>query len=352
VNVAHHGLKDGKAILRVKVSDYSWRGWWKGNQTYKELPILIDTEPPTIEVLTSQHNLNQGGTGLAVYELSESVDQSGMQVGDRFFQGYSGYFDEPNRYLVFFALSHAMGPDTQLYVSATDGAGNTAKRGISCHINAKAFAEDTLHISDAFLRRKMPEFEPFSFSKSPPDSLLDKFLAVNQDLRMANYDTLQGVCQASDGEKHWAGPFLRLPGSARKAGFADRRTYLYEGKAVDKQYHLGIDLASTAQSPVPASNTGKVCFADNLGIYGKTVVIDHGFSLFSMYSHLSRLSVSTDQVVSKGDTIGLTGTTGMAGGDHLHFSMLVQGTFVNPVEWWDDNWIKHNITDKLSTLKQ
>jgi len=51
--------------------------------------------------------------------------------------------------------------------------------------------------------------------------------------------------------------------------------------------------------------------------------------------------------VKKGDIIGNTGTTGLAGGDHLHFSMLVHGTFVNPKEWWDPHWIKDNITAKL-----
>jgi murein DD-endopeptidase MepM/ murein hydrolase activator NlpD len=55
-------------------------------------------------------------------------------------------------------------------------------------------------------------------------------------------------------------------------------------------------------------------------------------------------------MVSKGEIIGQTGTTGWAGGDHLHFSMIVNHVFVNPVEWWDPNWIQHNITDKLEEL--
>ena len=110
-----------------------------------------------------------------------------------------------------------------------------------------------------------------------------------------------------------------------------------------------MDLASVEHAPVPAANNGRIAFADVLGIYGRTVVIDHGCGLFSMYSHLSHISVSVDQMVSKGDIIGKTGTTGLAGGDHLHYSMLVDHTFVNPLEWWDPQWIKNNITDKLQS---
>lgn len=348
--VRDHGLKDGEAILRVKVSDHSWRHWGEGNQTYAEFPILIDTKAPSIEVISHRHNLNQGGSGLAVYQLSEPVASSGIWVGDRFFEGFRQGADPSDRYLVFFALPHTMGPETQLYLAATDRAGNLAKRGIPYHINARRFAEDTLHISDRFLQRKMPEFDPFPLSGPPPESLIERFLALNRNLRRINYETIQEVCQESDGKMYWDGAFLRLSGSARKAGFADHRTYVYKGKKVDNQVHLGIDLASTARSPVPASNEGRVHFVGDLGIYGKTVIIDHGFSLFSMYSHLSGISVSVDQMVSRGETIGLTGMTGLAGGDHLHFSILVQGTFVNPVEWWDENWINNNIANKLDDL--
>jgi len=115
--------------------------------------------------------------------------------------------------------------------------------------------------------------------------------------------------------------------------------------------HLGIDLASVSQSPVPAANRGKVVLTENIGIYGKTVIIDHGFGLFSMYSHLSGFGVQEGQIVDRGTIIGQTGTTGFAAGDHLHFGVLVHNTFVNPVEWWDASWIKNNITAKIEAVQ-
>ena len=197
----------------------------------------------------------------------------------------------------------------------------------------------------------MPEFEG-NPNVGYQESLLETFLKVNRDLRKVNYKTIREVCNTSDPLKHWNGAFLRLPASARKAGFGDHRTYMYQGKAVDQQVHLGVDLAATAAFPVPSANHGRIVFSDDLGIYGRTVIVDHGFFVFSMYSHLSRIQVVKDQMVSKGDVIGFTGRTGLAGGDHLHFGMLVCDTFVNPIEWWDATWIKHNIKDKLVAAKK
>ena len=149
---------------------------------------------------------------------------------------------------------------------------------------------------------------------------------------------------------HWKGAFLRLPKSANRARFADHRIYRYNGREVDEQDHLGVDLASVAHSPVPAANEGKIVFAGRIGIYGNTIIIDHGFGIFSMYAHLNRMDVQTGQMVEKGTIMGRTGMSGLAGGDHLHFSMLVHHTFVNPVEWWDPMWIKNNITSKIEAI--
>jgi murein DD-endopeptidase MepM/ murein hydrolase activator NlpD len=135
------------------------------------------------------------------------------------------------------------------------------------------------------------------------------------------------------------------------ARFGDRRSYYYRGKKVDEKTHLGIDLASLANSSVQASNHGTIIFAERNGIYGETVVIDHGQGLASIYSHLSRIDVVPGQEVKKGEVIGKTGQTGLAGGDHLHFSVMVNGTFVNPIEWWDSHWIEDNISRKLALLK-
>ena len=83
------------------------------------------------------------------------------------------------------------------------------------------------------------------------------------------------------------------------------------------------------------------------GIYGNTVVIDHGYGLMSLYGHLSSIAVEPGQQVDRAQQIGRSGATGLAGGDHLHFTMLLQGLPVNPREWWDAHWLHDRLKLKL-----
>lgn len=347
------GLRDGKAILQISVTDYSWRNWLRGNITYLEKEVVIDTKPPIIDIFTKMHNITQGGSGLVVYKISEPCSKTGVYVGDVFFPGYSGYFKDPDILLSFFALDYGEKGRSKIFVQAVDESGNVSKAGFYYYIKNRKFKADVINISDGFLNYKIPELESeiSSIVDTNKKSMLDQFLLINRHLREANFKKISELVSNTDNVLYWQKKFLRLPKAAEKAAFADTRTYKYKGKVIDHQTHLGIDLASVAHASVPAANKGKVKFADFLGIYGKTVLIDHGFGLFSMYSHLSNIDVNEGQVVLKGDQIGHTGKTGLAGGDHLHFSMLVNKTFVNPLEWWDDNWIKNNITLKLDSVR-
>jgi murein DD-endopeptidase MepM/ murein hydrolase activator NlpD len=214
----------------------------------------------------------------------------------------------------------------------------------------KAFKKDSLPVTDGFISQILPEFQTL-IPAAAKNSLKDQFLFINRDLRQANYQQIVAATAKTEGSMLWKGPFLRLPNSAPRAGFADHRTYLYGGKEIDQQYHLGVDLASLASSPVPAANSGIVVYAGFTGIYGQTVILDHGLGLFSMYSHLSQITVKPGERVGKEAIIGHTGSTGLAGGDHLHFSILIHHLFVDPIEWWDAHWIQDNIILKIEAAK-
>ncbi|MBN2385263.1 M23 family metallopeptidase [bacterium] len=344
------GLGEGEATLTIKVCDVSWRHWAKGNCLFLEKEFIIDTTVPNVAVLTKQHHLNQGGSGLVMYQLSEPCLRHGVQVGESFFPGYQAPFADTGIYLAFFALGIDQDKTTNLQVQAVDHAGNLSWAPFPYRIKTKVFPSDTLKISQAFIDKKTPEFaRDIDFSqKSTP---LDRFLAVNRDLRQMNEQKIRELIAEPEKRFFWEGTFLRLPRAASRAQFADRRAYEYQGSVVDHQIHLGIDLASTARSPVPAANAGKITFTGWLGIYGQTVIIDHGFGLFSLYSHLSQIVAEQGAIIQKGNVIGYTGETGLAGGDHLHFAMLVHKSYVNPQEWWDSHWINDNITAKIDDWK-
>ncbi len=359
------GITEGKGILRIVARDFSWRGWWNGNKTLVEKEMVVDTHPPQIDILSRSHSIRQGGSCLVIYRVSEPCPENGVYVGKNFFPVYSfrnvignPSEDDADIFMAFIALSYEQGRGTDIFIRATDPSGNSIRTDLpSLYIGNKSFKKDTINISDRFLDRKMPEFflppapGTGEAQQNPPTSRLEKFIRINNEIRKANYRKFVEITEKSDDVLYLKGGFRQLPKSAAMASFADHREYRYKGRVIDHQVHKGLDLASVAHSPVPAGNSGKVVFAGDIGIYGKTVVIDHGFGLFSTYSHLSIFNVKEGQLVSRGETIGKTGKTGLAGGDHLHFGIFVHNTFVNPIEWLDRAWVRDNIFNKIKAVK-
>lgn len=344
------GLADGKAVLKITASDYSWQRWLNGNITTVEKEVVIDTKKPEVSVLSGIQNLNQGGSGIVIYSLSEPCVNNGVYAGGNFFPGYNGLFNDKNIYISFFALDYEKGPGTEIFIEASDDAGNSTKRGFGVHIKAQKFKKDSINVSDAFLNSKMPEFDA-EITHDSKTSPLDKFLKVNRDLRSENYKKITELVKNTEKAILWDGVFVSFPNAKNMAGFADHRDYNYQNKYIDSQVHLGVDLASVANAPVPAANRGKVVFTGDLGIYGKTVLLDHGLGLFSAYSHLNSFDVREGDLIEKGSVVGRSGSTGLAAGDHLHFSMLVNNIFVNPLEWWDAAWIENNVAGKIRSVK-
>lgn len=339
-------LKNGPLELVIQATDRSIYHFGQGNATERRVVLEYDSKPPVISVRSRSHNLNQGGAGLLVYTVSEAVSRSGVMLGERFFPGYQ---QPSGDYACLFSLSYdtdAKG-STPLLI-AVDLAGNERKTGFNYFANPRQPVQTRINLSDNFLDAKMPNFQHLYPEQH---DMLGVFLKVNQQLRVANRRQLAEVAKQTAAEPLWTGSFYRQRG-ANKEGFGAVRTYYYQGKKVDRQTHLGIDLASVAQGPVNATNDGVVVYADDFGIYGQCIILDHGLGLQSIYGHLSSIGVAVGDRVGKGGEIGRTGATGLAGGDHLHFGVLIAGTPVNPLEWWDQNWVSNNITSKLQLLRE
>jgi murein DD-endopeptidase MepM/ murein hydrolase activator NlpD len=336
-------LKDGPATITITAEDHSWLK----NRTTLSVETSIDTVPPQIGMISSAHNVNAGGTGVALYRVSEEVTRTGILAGDRFFHGYPYAIQGKPCHIVYFAIpTSASQGGLKILITARDKAGNESSVALPHLVREKKFKADQITLSRAFLEQKMPEFR--QHDPRVPATPLEAFLFVNETLRVENTKTIQAAGSKSQPKALWEGTFLRMKNAAPMAGFAQARTYSFEGMAVSKSTHYGVDLASTERAPIESANNGVVVFTGYLGIYGNTVIVDHGLGLSSLYAHLSDIGVKVGQSVARGETLGASGSTGLAGGDHLHFSILVGGEFVNPTEWWDAHWIQDNVTGKLT----
>jgi hypothetical protein len=341
-SLAETGFSDGPVEIRVTATDASYYNLGKGNVSGESFSLVLDTRPPMLSVLSGAHNVNRGGSGLIAYEAGDDAAESGVRVGEHFFPGYK---QDSGTHLAFFAFPYFMEPkDFEPVLVARDRAGNTAETGFRHHPRDRKFRKDSINISPGFLEAKMPQFRD-DFPQA--DSDLEVFLKVNRELREQNRSEHYEFGKETADRPLWQNEFMRLPNSARMAAFGDHRTYYFDGKEVDQQVHLGVDLASVKADKVPAANAGRVLHAGDFGIYGRTVVIDHGLGLMSLYGHLRQIDVEQGDEIKRGRIIGRTGATGLAGGDHLHFGMYVSGMPVNPIEWWDPHWIQDNLADRI-----
>jgi murein DD-endopeptidase MepM/ murein hydrolase activator NlpD len=294
---------------------------------------------------------------MVVYRVAPDDVESGVQVGELQYPGFPATgirlggvtITDPAVRVAFFALLQEQDLDTPMFLYAKDPAGNSARGEFEHRVFPKKYPARSIDLPEPFLQRVVPAILDRSpeFKAKAGNSLLEQFLAINGEMRRLNAETIAAFAAQTAAESLWDGPFVQLAGSEVQAGFADHRTYFYERKEVDRQVHLGFDLATTANAPIVAANRGRVLHADDLGIYGNCVILDHGMGVQSLYAHLSSIEVKVGETVGKGHVLGRSGMTGLAGGDHLHFSLMVNGRFVNPVEWWDSHWLEDRVLRKL-----
>ena len=320
--------------------------------------VEIRLEPPRIAVLSTLHYVNHGGAEFVVYRAAPPDVESGVRVGDQTYPGFSAsaaeiQADDATR-VAFFALLHDQDLETPISLYARDPAGNETTATLDHRAFARRFARSRIEIGDRFLQRIVPAIAAttpdMAISTSPAD-LVASFLRINGDLRRRNSETIAEHAMKTSREMLWKGAFQALGNALVEAGFADNRTYFYQGKEIDRQVHLGFDLAVTQRIPVLAANAGVVIYAADLGIYGNCVIVDHGLGVQSLYGHLSSIDVKAGDRVEKGGILGRSGMTGLAGGDHLHFTMLLNGHPVNPIEWWDPKWMQDRVLRKIAEAR-
>ncbi len=351
------GLRTGDATVRVSVDR---AGTWlrHPDPVVAEVKLPVRLAPPSLSILSTLHYVRQGGSEAVVYRVSEGAVRDGVQSGDWFFPGspmpsaMPGAMPgaDPRQRFALFGIPYDLTDPAKIRLVAEDEVGNRAEASFVDRFTPRPIHKDTIQVDDAYLNKVVPEILSRSPEIEDRGNLLRNYLAINRELRKKNAETLKDLAAKSEPKFLWTEPFLPMVNAAITAAFADRRAYVYQGREIDQQDHLGFDMASVERDAIRASNRGKVVLARFFGIYGNAVVIDHGYGLMSLYGHLSSIEVQAGQTVERGQEIGRSGQTGLAGGDHLHFTLLVHGLPVNPVEWWDPHWIQDRIARKLGAL--
>jgi hypothetical protein len=345
-------LQQGPARIIVRTARPVLYGM-RNASTEATRDVQVRLEPPQVSILSTFHYVNLGGAEFVVYRAAPADVESGVRVGDRSYPGFPataiGVQNDPALHVAFFALSYDQDVNTPISVFATDPAGNTALAAVDHMAFTKPFSRSTIPV-DTWVARVVPPIvanTPEMQVSTAPEDVVQTFLRINGDLRRQNAQTIAALAKKTTPEMMWKEPFQPLGNAAVEAKFADFRTYTFKGKEIDRQVHLGFDLAVTQHVPILAAQRGVIVHAAYLGIYGNCVIIDHGLGVQTLYGHLSSIGVKAGDKVEKGQVLGLSGMTGLAAGDHLHFTVLVNGTAVNPVEWWDIKWMQDRVFRKV-----
>ncbi|HEY3459096.1 MAG TPA: M23 family metallopeptidase [Bryobacteraceae bacterium] len=334
-------LKEGTAKIVLKTKTNDFRG---ATSTFSQ-DVQVLLKPPTVVADGRQHYINQGGAELVTLDLGGNWTEAGVRVANYSAGSFPmpGEPDNSNHRFSLFPFPWNVAADTIPVAFVRNSTGTEVTTNFWVKVFPKTFRSSNIQLTDKNMQKVVGELDP-----EGAGSLVDRFVKLNRTLREANAQTIYDLRKNTENKILWSGPFVPVKG-ARESFFADRRSYFYNGKKVDEQVHLGYDLAQTANTPVKAANSGRVIYAERLGIYGNCVIIDHGYSLQSLYGHMSRIDVKVGDRIGKEQQIGISGATGMAFGDHVHFSMLVAGYQVDPKEWWDEHWIHDRILSKIGS---
>ncbi len=337
INPRKLGLKDGLAtvIMRSKAGIFS--------KTRNSFTTTIDTIPPVISVTTSSYLARQGRAGAALIK-AEGADRVYIKIHNHEYTANNIVTEKENLYFALFPVHMDVPIDSIIYAISEDTVGNKAISTVQTRIKTTDFRKAIVKIDDNFIKKKI---YPLLGEESEKGLSIHDFILVNEEMRKENENKIIEITKNSAPKMLWQGKFLQMRNSKVFSNFGEMRNYEYKGEIVSHSRHLGYDLASTKNVQIEASNSGIVAFAGGLGIYGNTVIIDHGLGLMSMYAHLSSISVKEGESVEKEYTIGRSGMTGLAGGDHLHFAILIHGVYVSPLPWWDKNWIEKRILNIL-----
>ncbi|MEW5813946.1 MAG: M23 family metallopeptidase [Spirochaetota bacterium] len=263
-------------------------------------------------------------------ELTTSANY--VIAGNNGFPFETNTTDNSSLWIVFIGLPSTILPgEYRLTLHAAETSGSNATYQYKLEVNPRSFTEETVYLNESMT----------SLRQKPDPKKIEEAKKLNEILTTFNI-----------GAVYQTGAYiLPLMNPRESAGFGDRRIYVYTNGEKERTTHTGVDLAAASGTPVAAGGAGKVVFAGNRIMTGKTVVLEHAPGIFSLYFHMEALSVKEGDEVLQGQVIGTVGTTGLATGPHLHWEIRVGGVAVEPKYFLGDALLdKDNILSSIQAL--
>ncbi len=349
-----HALKEKSVRIVIQAKDISKWNFFRGNSSVKELELVIDKKRPQLSVVSNSYSISKGGCALVIFRADDA------NLNELYIEGNSGKKFKPqtfmqNGYYISLIAWPIIDESFKATVVATDKAGNIAKAHVPLYLIDKPYKVSNITISDSFLQGKIADLAEEFEETQGVDVPLEQFKIINEKVRYKNEKLIYELSSQVRDEvvnDFKIDKMYPLRNGQVVAHFGDHRKYFYGENYVSESYHMGLDLASNAMAPIKPQNGGEVVFSDYNGLYGNMPMLYHGLGLYTIYGHCSSIAVSTGDMVTKGQTIANTGTSGYAMGDHLHFGILVQGIEVRPQEWMDSQWIRLNVSDVIKSAKE
>lgn len=216
------------------------------------------------------------------------------------------FWRDGEEWLAFYGISYWMNPGNY-------SLSITGFQEVGIQVEAGHFPESRLTVS-----REQEEL----ISPEPEEAAVLK-------RREQDREKINAAYSQTNEEFLWQGPFIWPAKGRITTGFGFTR--FVNDRLTGR--HSGIDIAAPEGTPILASNSGQVRLAEELLVTGKTIIIDHGWGIYSSYSHLSHLMVDVGDRVEKGETIGLMGSTGFSTGSHLHWVIRTREAFLDPEQF-------------------
>lgn len=304
--------------------------------------LYPDFTAPQISIIAQSSQMRRGGSAVIVAASGDEHGIRGVSVSDgNGTEFYAQQFIQKGFYATLFGWDVSE-EDLDFVLIAEDFAGNRTTNEI-----------DLEKLSLDYVVSRLDFYTPEPSTNESEETTTTTTVQKEEGPDpLTIWEVTMRVPDSDLGSWH-LDPFNPIDQAILSSGFGKLRNYYMDGVWYKQSYHSGLDMFKSLNNPITVSNPGRVVYARyNIGGYGYTSVIDHGFGLYSLYAHCSGFEAFEGQSVEAGQTVAYTGSSGSATGDHLHFGIRVQTADVNPNEWMDETWMKENIYDVLDQAKK